>query len=422
LRFAWSDITEVTYCPGGYLFAATDKDRHRRVWNLATGEEKADLELETEGGVRDPFSHFSADGRYLMLERRSRATRQLLETEFWDIQAKRFARSLPGTYWVPIFDRGAKGLITSRSGDGQGRITLTVWRLEAGAEAPVPVLERRFRSEWPITLSPGPEFAATVERHGEGGNLLDITVWDVASGRAVGTRRHVLTRSHALQEVWFSDDGRFLFARSGDVEPEGWRWRLTAWEVAGGLPELWSFADEFRAPVSPDGKWVARISTAGVELFDTAGTLRGALRRPGDYNRVINAPFAGGMKASSVNATFSPDSRHVLVTGLSRQATGPLSAGWLPAWARRGSGQQPWTARLWRLDDAEEVAAFTGCLHAAFSADGSTLAVRHDDYKIRIWDVPPRKPIGAALAVSAAAWLVLVLSARVGAAWFARRR
>src|SRR5262249_6771958 len=45
LRFVWCDLSEVTYCPGGCLFAATDKDRHRRVWDLATGEEKADLEL-----------------------------------------------------------------------------------------------------------------------------------------------------------------------------------------------------------------------------------------------------------------------------------------------------------------------------------------------------------------------------------------
>jgi len=282
------------------------------------------------------------------------------------------------------------------------------------------VLERSFCSRLSV-ISPGLELAATLDQHNKEGNTLDLTVWDVASGSPIGTVWHVDATTEAFPLVWFSNDARFLFLRFYERGEKGPTPRLRAWDIADGLAELCTLDHGYSIHVSPDGKWIGRTTADGVDLFDTTGAVRGALRRPGDYSAGWDGSRSPFSRLHYAGATYSPDSRYLLVTGLSRQGKDLLSSGWLPGWVRRASAEGA-VARLWRLDDAEEVAAFTRFRQAEFSPDGKTLATLHNDNRIRIWDVPPRKPLVLPLVVSAVMWLAILLAVRFGRAWLARRR
>jgi WD40 repeat protein len=70
-------------------------------------------------------------------------------------------------------------------------------------------------------------------------------------------------------------------------------------------------------------------------------------------------------------------------------------------------------ARLWDVETCTELACFDDCIQALYSPDGKTLATAHTDGKVRLWDVPPRKPVLAILGISLVLWLSILIAIRL---------
>ncbi len=58
------------------------------------------------------------------------------------------------------------------------------------------------------------------------------------------------------------------------------------------------------------------------------------------------------------------------------------------------------------------MACFDDCIQALYSPDSKTLATAHTDGKVRLWDVPPRKPVLAILGMSLVLWLSVLVAIR----------
>jgi WD40 repeat protein len=70
-------------------------------------------------------------------------------------------------------------------------------------------------------------------------------------------------------------------------------------------------------------------------------------------------------------------------------------------------------ARLWDVERCRELACFDDCDQVLYSPDGKTFATGHRDHTIRLWDVPPRKPVLAILGVSLVLWFGLIVGAQL---------
>jgi WD40 repeat protein len=70
--------------------------------------------------------------------------------------------------------------------------------------------------------------------------------------------------------------------------------------------------------------------------------------------------------------------------------------------------------------------SFDDCYQALYSPDGKTLATAHADGTVRLWDVPPRKPVLAIVGTSLVLWLSVLVGIRLWGRlvrwWFRMRR
>jgi WD40 repeat protein len=242
--------------------------------------------------------------------------------------------------------------------------------------------------------------------------LAEVQVRDLATGavRAANKQVEVLP---LIGLFAFSPDGRFLLVKCGKEQVLIARGNLPLWtlhvrDAGDGL----NVAKTYKGvePIfAPDGKCFVLADSAGGDLVETKGFRhRGALRVNGDQCR--------SLRGHPATVAFSPDSKMVLITGQGHEAViNPL----------RGLGRKlfvskeslklinlwgPAVARLWDAETAAELAGFDGCTHGLFSPDGKLLAARYQD-GVRVWDVPPRKPVGLILGLSAALWGITVTGA-----------
>ncbi len=84
---------------------------------------------------------------------------------------------------------------------------------------------------------------------------------------------------------------------------------------------------------------------------------------------------------------------------------------------RRPQRLKGYQVEVWDVLRDREMIVLPAKEDITFSADGKFLAIQPDENTIQIWDIPPRKPLGWFLAVTAAASMIYALSIR----WCARR-
>src|SRR5262249_54139193 len=155
---------------------------------------------------------------------------------------------------------------------------------------------------------------------------------------------------------------------------------------------------EYNPLVSAGGRWLLVWIPNGALVLDAvSGKVHGELRNPRDEE------FAGPRIevgwGPDTEGVFGPDGKTVVITGLGRnRKEHPI----IPLLYKLGLVDRfdnyLHVARLWDVERPQELACFPDCQQALYSPDGKTLATAHRDGTIRLWDVPPRKPLLAILA------------------------
>jgi WD40 repeat protein len=224
--------------------------------------------------------------------------------------------------------------------------------------------------------------------------------------------------------IAMSDDhsgANFAFCRSGQI--------LSLVESAHPSSQwhegaLWDLSDKPAAKIgayladqvllSPDGSLVATVvrnsksSDYTVSLRSVESQRETVLLSVSDSDCHVEFSPDGGMLAVRV-VRYPPP------TGMVQSIKEWLNAnfGW-PA----QNGDADLQSDLWDVTSDSRIATLQGCCPLAFSPDGKTLAAIAEDCTIKLWDLPPRKPLGLILAWSSVpAALVLLLTW-----WRGRRR
>ena len=415
------------------MVAVGGEDSVVSVYDLATGEELAELKPSPEGeGAGIGCGAFSPDGKTLITGGGSFFGKS--DVKLWDLQTGTVRRALEGhtgRVYGAVFTPDGETVITSSSD-----ATIRFWNPVTGQSKAF--LRGHTHDVHALSLTSDGAMLASA------GSDLTVRLWDVRTTECLA-----VLGGHA-EPVWqvaVSPDGKALISagKPGRVKSA----RL--WDLSGGLgtPELRGHEDEVRRIVfSPDGQTVATGSLdSTVRLWDVA-TNRELKPLQGHSDKIQDLAFSpDGMMVvtSSLDSTvrlwnlatskskillegqyvgsvaFSPDStllamgmgywrdrkaskiilwdvrsgrRHSVLAGhLNPIETVSFSAdGTMLASGAWGGG-----TKLWNVATGEEEAFFEGhggqVMTVRFSPDGKMLATASWDRTVRLWDVAEERLI-----------------------------
>jgi WD40 repeat protein len=407
----------VAFLPGGVLVTADAADPQAtrtsaawrpagplRLWDAATGRLPRTVSLPS--GCRFRSVRPSRDGRRLALVGRSTddaglwlldladgsaapvpAVTDVDDCAFGPDDAWLLCAAEGGVYRLPLPDltRGPPVLSRRRLAlsfdvalapdgraaavrDGEAAV-VRVWAADAPPRAAIPV-----PPVWAVSglgLSAGGGVMAMCEVTPRAGGRFDLEArcWETATGRELLVAAHPqlpvaleMSVPPVRRVTVLTPDGRTLAVLGGAPDRSPDARRLTLWDVAGGA-------------------------------------VRAAIDLPAD---AAGCPAAANL--------LSPDGRVAVVPVRRRPWTKRLGLRW-----PTGPAEEPGAA-LYAADSGGWLGRVMGGLaDAAWAPDSSVLATFDDaDRRVRVWDVPPRKPAGW-FAVAAAAFAA-------PSAWLARRR
>ncbi len=198
-----------------------------------------------------------------------------------------------------------------------------------------------------IAFSPDGRFVAGAGLEGE------LIVWSVEDGEKVAGD----DLGNGVGSISFSPDGSLVAVASGDS--------VTVLEAESGDEVGTVAAARGADPVwSPDGRWIAGVTTEGYPTVWDAKTFEAVETLPGHPATAV---------------AFSPDSRSLAATAETGNVKLML---WAPE-ALGGSGE----AR-----DVAQAPALTS--NVVFSPDGTTLYTASAEAGVAAWDVATGKPVG----------------------------
>jgi len=342
-----SGINSLAFAPDGKQLASAGGDGTVRLWDPATGKESRclmDLEEDPELVERCALLSYAADGKTLLAICSEPSAARWYEPDTGKVIRQ---VALPKTAnFMLAYSPGAALLVLKSRYAYQGGFARFV-DVASGKERPI----LGHRSEVSaVACSPDGQLIAT------GGTDRAIRLWD-ASGKLVHLLKGPLGR---VRYLTFSPDGNLLFAASeyGDST-------ITAWDVKSGQEHhlLRAQALGIRGlALAPDGK---TLTTLGMDrtlrLWDLASG------KDKELSKVEGAGYF-----YPYGTAFSPDGLSLFINvnnqpGLYDTATGKL------------------TQKLPVLPQ--------GVLGAAFSPDGSLLALESNDRAISMIEVATAKQI-----------------------------
>ena len=366
-----SGVDAVAVAPDGRWLVSSGSDGTVRIWDVATGEQRAVLAGHS-GPVRAVA--VAPDGQWLVSGGSDRTVR------IWDVATGEQRAVLAG-HSGPV-------RAVAVAPDGQ-------WLVSGGSDRTVRISDvatGEQRTAW-VGHEGGVE-ALAVAPDGQwlvsGGSDGTVRIWDVATGE----QRAVLAgHSDPVRAVAVAPDGRWLVSGGSDGTVR--IWDVATGEqravLAGHLSPVWAVA------VGPDGSWLASGSSfdPGVRIWD-AWT---------GEQRVTRVGHEGGVDAVAV----APDGQWLVSGGSDRTVRIWDSATLEQRVARVGhegavegvavapdgrwlvSGGTDRTVRIWDVATGEQHAALEGhdrAVHAvAVAPDGRWLVSGGSDRTVRIWDV-----------------------------------
>jgi WD40 repeat protein len=398
-----SDISSIAFSPTENLFVSSFSDGTIKVWDLASGEERAFLD-KTGASLHDLA--FSRDGQILV----SAAYSYLQGSEhseiiLWDVDNA--VEILPetrieGTTLAvsPTTETIATGgyAVPLRLLDFNGQVRLTL------EKQPKPVLD--------LTFSPDGKILATALGDPQREMGLDTTLilWDTTSGEILQT----LEKDDGYYRISFSPDGAQLAAAATD--------KVKLWDIGSGL-EIATITGRSGSPDgagygtgsiddfawSPDGNALALATNKGITLINIQTHEETRLNIDED-----------GFSPNGHSITFSPDGNLLAVSYISYTTRGyvniydvrsqkllftlddfnedtfgiafspdnsTLATGWGNTW-----GFAPGGIKLWDVSTGGLIAEYTHqglatIYDLTFNGEGNLLAATSGEGYVYIWDI-----------------------------------
>ena len=321
-------VHSAIFSPDGSHVVSGSMDNTVRIWNVATGESKAELRGHS-GGVNSVI--FSPDGSHIVSGSDDNTMR------IWSVttgESKAELRGHKGSVNSVVFSSDGSHIV-SGSDDG----TVHIWNLETG------------ESEAELKGHSGSVYSAIFSPDGNrvvsGSFDNTIRIWNVTSG---SSEAELKGHSGSVYSVVFSPDGSLVVSGSFDST-------VRIWNVATGKSEaeLRGHLGSVNSVVfSPDGSRVASGS------FDNTVRIWNMATR--DFEAELR-----GHSGCVVSVIFSLDGSRVV------------------------SGSDDSTVRIWNVATAEseaELRGHSGTVYSVvFSPDGSRVVSGSFDNTVRIWNV-----------------------------------
>jgi WD40 repeat protein len=367
-------VGAVAIAPDGSWLASGGDDGTVRIWDAATGQERAALKGHT-GGVQAVA--IAPDGSWLASGGWDKTVR------IWDAATGQERVTLKGhTHWVQAVAIAPDGSwLASGSSDG----TVRIWDAATGQER---VTLEAHASVEAMAIAPDGSWLAS------GGSGGSVRIWDAATGQ----ERATLIDTSWVEGVAIAPDSSWL--ASG-----GWNGTVQIWDAATGQERvtLKGHSDRVEAlAVAPDGSWLASSGDDGtVRIWDMAtGQERPNLTGTSWVRAVAVAPdgtwLASGDRGWTVRIWDVATRQEV--AALRSRGSHVNAVAIAPDGSWLASGGSDGTVQIWDVATRQELAALKADLAApeadpiwveavAIAQDGSWLASGDWNGTVRIWDV-----------------------------------
>jgi len=362
-------VNSVAWSPDGDTLASGSEDGSIKLWDVASGKEKATL----DGHSRAVKSvTWSPDGTSLASGSEDQSIR------LWNVTTATEKATLHGhsgpvnsVAWSPDGQ-------TLASGSGDNSIKL--WNPISGKEKSI--LSGHSEGVLSVAWSPDGQSLAS----GSADNRFKL--WDVASGKE---KANLTGHSGPVMSVNWSPDGRTLASGSWDNSTK-------LWDVASGKGKAtlaihsgWVSSVAW----SPDGQTLASGSEDNtIRLWNPIGEEKSPLKGLSTLVWSVACSPDGQIVASgtadhSVKLWDAASGKEK--ASLQGHSGYVISVAWSPDGQTLASASGDGTIKLWDLASGKEKTTLIGHSHSvmcvAWSPDGLTLASCSADHSIKLWDV-----------------------------------
>jgi WD40 repeat protein len=329
---------------------------------------------------------------------------------FWEIKTQQVRARIEAKYGSMRIAADGKSMNVVHVELGEGVNTYKIERWRFVDDPRVVELMRALTVSATSVPNESPDLDRIVTLTGIPGSLNaeEIKLWDFATGEEMA-RGVLMNGKIELEYLRFSREGRLLSCHSNNRSQLDRQDRQIVWQLEAELKQILAGGND--PDVSPNGRWLLVWIKNGALLEETVpGGKQGELRNASDESPTFVVRLGNLHWARWTKGTFSPDSKTVVITGLGHNAKdGPMTP-WL---SKLGMAQRSYAyfdvARLWDVERCKELACFDDCDQVLYSPDSKTLATCHNAGAIRLWNVPPRKPLLAIFVVSLVIWLTVLV-------------